>query len=198
MKFYSTFLVVSAEIAFVATFAIQWYLGFDDIENDNEILSKKAESKKVESIQEIYSPLNGTVIPLSEFPDPVFANEMMGKGVAILPKENKVYSPVVGKVVSIFETKHAIGIEDSNGVEVLIHIGLNTVELKGKYFELFVQVGDSIKMGDTLAHFDREEIEKEGYSMITPIIITNSADYQEVLVVAKGEIQPGIPLITVY
>ncbi|MEI5993642.1 beta-glucoside-specific PTS transporter subunit IIABC [Candidatus Enterococcus mansonii] len=188
--------LISAGIAFFSTFVIQWYLGFDDIES--EVPSKKSEAKKVDSIQEIYSPLDGTIIPLSEVPDPVFANEMMGKGVAILPKGNEVYAPVGGKIISIFETKHAIGIEDDNGAEVLIHIGLNTVELKGKYFELFVHVGDSIKVGDKLVSFSREEIEKEGYSMVTPIIVTNSANYEEVLVMAKGEIKQGIPLMTVY
>ncbi|AKO92833.1 PTS sugar transporter subunit IIA [Priestia filamentosa] len=133
--------------------------------------------KKVKTqTEEIYSPLNGEVISLAEVPDPVFSNKMMGDGIAIIPKEGKLVSPVEGKIVQVFPTKHAIGIKSVNGVEILIHVGLETVDLRGEGFETFVEEGQSVKVGDVLSTFDIHFLESKNKEIVTPIIITNTLE----------------------
>ncbi|MGG0383487.1 PTS glucose transporter subunit IIA [Priestia filamentosa] len=133
--------------------------------------------KKVKTqTEEIYSPLTGEVISLAEVPDPVFSNKMMGDGIAIIPKEGKLVSPVEGEVVQVFPTKHAIGIKSARGVEILIHVGLETVDLKGEGFETFVKEGQSVKVGDVLSTFDIHFLESKNKEIVTPIIITNTSE----------------------
>ncbi|MFC0471084.1 PTS glucose transporter subunit IIA [Halalkalibacter kiskunsagensis] len=134
-------------------------------------------SKKVKSqIEEIYSPLTGEIISLTEVPDPVFAEKMMGDGLAIIPKEGKVISPIDGEIIQVFPTKHAIGIKSVKGLEILIHVGLETVELKGEGFEALVQEGQAVKVGDDLLNFDIEFLENNNKEIVTPIIITNTSE----------------------
>ncbi|MFZ3580402.1 PTS system trehalose-specific EIIBC component [Virgibacillus sp. DJP39] len=121
----------------------------------------------------IYAPLSGEIKQLSDVPDPTFAEKMMGDGLAIEPSDGKVVAPFDGKIVQIFPTKHAVGLESTNGVEVLIHIGLETVSLDGEGFEAHVKQGDQVKAGDPLVTFDLEYIREKAKSTITPIIITN-------------------------
>lgn len=136
----------------------------------NEFLEEKQE----ETI--VYSPLKGQIKRLCEVNDPTFSGEILGKGIAIIPKEGKLYAPFDGIVASVFETKHAIGLTNENGVELLIHIGLETVNLKGLHFDAKVKDGDVIKKGDLLIEFDLEEIKKR-FDTITPVIVANSADF---------------------
>jgi sugar PTS system EIIA component len=135
---------------------------------------KKLFSKKIETrVVEIHSPLDGEAIPLEEVPDPVFAQKMMGDGLAIIPKNGKVVSPVNGKVVQIFPTKHAVGLVSEEGLEILIHIGLETVELNGEGFEVAVNAGETVKVGDPLLNVDLDYLEQKHKEIVTPIVITN-------------------------
>lgn len=124
----------------------------------------------------IIAPMNGKIVPMEKVPDPVFSQKMMGEGIAIEPEDGIVTSPVNGKIVHVPETKHAVGILAEDGTELLIHVGLETVGLKGKGFELFVKPDEEISVGDKLMEFDLTYITENATSTITPIVITNSAD----------------------
>lgn len=127
--------------------------------------------------QLIYAPISGKIVPLEKVPDPTFAEKMMGDGIAIEPTEGKVVAPFDGEVIQIFPTKHAIGMVSSLGVEVLIHIGLETVELNGEGFETHVKAGDKLTVGDILVTFDVDLIHKKAKSTVTPIVITNGEQF---------------------
>ena len=145
----------------------------------------------------VYSPLTGTIIPLNQVNDPTFASELMGKGIAIIPTEGKAYAPDDGEVVSLFRTKHAIGFQTDSGVEILIHIGIDTVKLDGQHFQAHVQAGSQVKKGDLLVSFDIEAIKQAGFEVTTPIIITNSDDYQKIQTIHQSEtIEKGDVLLT--
>lgn len=120
------------------------------------------------------APLNGEIIPLEKVPDPVFSEKMMGEGIAILPSDGHVLSPVEGEIIQVAPTKHAVGILDKNGLEILIHIGLETVALKGEGFTVTVSPGDNVVVGQPLISFDLHYIQENAKSIMTPIIITNS------------------------
>ncbi|WP_145408286.1 beta-glucoside-specific PTS transporter subunit IIABC [Paenibacillus xylanexedens] len=130
--------------------------------------------------EQIFSPMTGEVKPLSEVPDPAFSEEIMGKGFAIQPTEGRAVSPINGTVFSLSKSGHAIGLVSDTGAEMLIHIGIDTVKLKGQFFSPKVQAGAKVSVGDVLMEFDREEIEKAGYTTITPVIITNMHQYESV------------------
>lgn len=125
----------------------------------------------------ISSPLIGELIPLKDIEDTVFASGAVGKGVAIKPNDGDVYSPITGQVALVFPTKHAIGLKSDDGVEVLIHIGMDTVELNGEGFEVFVSVGDNVELGQRIAKVDLRYLESKGKYTITPVVITNADDY---------------------
>ncbi|PZT53832.1 beta-glucoside-specific PTS transporter subunit IIABC [Paenibacillus silvae] len=130
--------------------------------------------------EQVFSPITGEVRPLSEVPDPAFSEEIMGKGFAIQPTEGRVVSPINGTVFSLSKSGHAIGLVSDTGAEMLIHIGIDTVKLKGQFFSPKVQAGAKVSVGDVLMEFDREEIEKAGYTTITPVIITNMHQYASI------------------
>ncbi|MFT8321451.1 MAG: PTS glucose transporter subunit IIA [Bacillus sp. (in: firmicutes)] len=133
--------------------------------------------KPIQEAQEVlYAPLSGKVIPIEEVPDPVFANKMMGEGLAIIPTEGNIAAPIDGEVVQIFHTKHAIGLQSKKGLEILIHIGLETVNLKGEGFTIHVKEGDKVSKGDLLVTFDIDFLKQSGKDIVTPMIITNSED----------------------
>ncbi|MBN8210386.1 PTS glucose transporter subunit IIA [Bacillus sp. NTK071] len=136
---------------------------------------KKLFGKKEKSLDEvIYAPLNGKVVELETVPDPTFSQKMMGDGVAIEPTDGKVVSPVNGKVIQFFHTKHAVGIESESGLEILIHVGLETVGMGGEGFEGHVKEGDKVKVGDPLITVDLDLVKEKASSTITPVIITNA------------------------
>jgi len=137
------------------------------------MLKKLFGKKEVVKEEMIMAPLTGTVRQLEEVPDPVFAEKMMGEGIAIEPSDGIVVAPCDGEIVQVFPTKHAIGIKGESGVEILIHIGLETVGLKGEGFEAFIKQGDRVKMGDKLIAFEMDIIKEKASSTITPIIMTN-------------------------
>ncbi|MDN4599711.1 beta-glucoside-specific PTS transporter subunit IIABC [Paenibacillus sp. F6_3S_P_1C] len=130
--------------------------------------------------QDVFSPITGEVKSLSEVPDPAFSEEIMGRGFAIQPSEGRVVSPINGTVFSLSKSGHAIGLVSDNGAEMLIHIGIDTVKLKGQFFSPKVQAGAKVAVGDVLMEFDREEIEKAGYTTITPVIVTNMHQYNSI------------------
>lgn len=165
-------------VATVVAFAVSWIL-------------YKEENKEVlqESAKELYSPLKGEAIKLSEVPDDIFANEILGKGMAVIPKEGLVTAPVDGEVSTLFETLHAIGITGDNGVEILIHVGINTVELEGKYYKALVKEGDKVTKGQPLLECDLVGIRNAGYNTVTPVIITNSDEYEEIELTAYGDVE---------
>ncbi|HER2539423.1 TPA: PTS beta-glucoside transporter subunit IIBCA [Streptococcus pyogenes] len=139
----------------------------------------------------LYSPLNGTVVDLAAVSDPVFSSSAMGQGLAIKPEDNTLYSPVDGKVEIVFETGHAYAITSSQGAEVLLHIGIDTVSMAGDGFESLVAVGQAVKKGDLLGHFDPSKIAEAGLDDTTMMIVTNSADYQSVDILAQGHVLIG-------
>lgn len=142
------------------------------------LFGKKEEEPEVDKNLEIKSPMNGTYIPLEEIPDPVFAEKMMGEGFGIEPTGGEVVAPVSGVVMQVFPTNHAVGIKADNGIEVLIHIGLETVAMEGKGFEGFVSEGDRVEVGDKLVVFDIDLVKEEANSTISPVIITNSDELE--------------------
>lgn len=136
------------------------------------------------------SPINGKVIELSEVPDQVFSQKMVGDGFAIIPTDGEVLSPFDGKIVQIFPTKHAIGLLTTSGLEILIHFGLDTVELKGEGFIKFIEANQEVKVGDKLISVDLEVLKKNKKSCITPIIFTNKSQYKS-LNINYGNIKSG-------
>ena len=137
----------------------------------------------------ITSPMTGKALPLSEVPDPAFAQKLMGEGIAIEPTDNHVYAPDDAKITAVFErSKHAIGLTLNNGVELLIHCGIDTVNLKNNEFSYHVTLNQEVKKGDLLISFDPDAIRKAGYPLITPIIIVNSAEYQQITLTDKIDV----------
>ena len=175
-------------IASVITIVAIQIVGFDDPVDESEEKEEKEE-------KEIESPLAGTVIPLSEVHDEVFASEMMGKGCAVIPEEGKVYAPFDGKVVGLLDSHHAVGMESTDGVEVLIHVGMDTVKLNGRCFTIHVEEGEQVKKGQLLLEFDIPGIKEAGYEVTTPIIITNSDEFNDVETKAKGKVTVGTKLL---
>ena len=146
---------------------------------------------KVAASEVIEMPVSGKAAPLSEVNDTVFSGEVLGKGGAIFPEEGKVYAPADGTVTLFFDTGHAIGMCTENGTELLIHVGIDTVNLEGKYFEPQVTVDTKVKKGDLLLNFDLEAIKAEGYDTVIPVIVTNTADFEEVSLVNEGAAKAG-------
>jgi PTS system D-glucosamine-specific IIC component len=144
------------------------------------------------SVTELFAHLSGTVVPLENLSDEAFASGALGKGVAIEPKEGKLYAPCDGKVGMLYDTGHAINVVSSSGCDVLMHIGVDTVKLGGKFFKTHVTAGQSVKRGDLLISFDIDAIKNAGYILTTPMVICNSDDFTDVKVVAKGELFAGM------
>ncbi len=200
---------VGAAIAFAASFAVSYILFKDPVDEEEEIegagdvkSGTQAPEEKKEyaggrGLASICSPLSGKAVPLSEVSDPTFGEEILGKGVAVIPSEGKVVSPVNGTVETVFDTLHAIGLKSDDGVEILIHIGLDTVKLGGKYFTAHVKSGDKVTVGTPLVDVDLVKVKEEGYDIITPVIISNSPDYGDVLAVTGQEVKAGDGLIKV-
>jgi len=152
--------------------------------------------KKEEGIV-IAAPIKGKVVELSEVNDPTFAEGMLGKGVAIIPEEGKVYAPADGEISLLFDTLHAVSVTTVDGAEILIHVGLETVALKGEGFEAHVQTGDTVKKGDLLISVDLEKIKEAGCDTISPVIVCNTDEYKDVQGVIKEVANPGEQVIKI-
>lgn len=139
--------------------------------------NKEEDTAEISNYENLTSPLSGKIIPLTEIPDETFASGMLGDGIGIEPLEGKLYSPIDGKIETIFHTKHAVFIKTPIGAEVLIHVGKDTVSLSGEHFTAHVESGDEVKQGQLILEFDMAAIKSKGYELITPITISNSAEF---------------------
>lgn len=197
-------MVVAAGVAFT----LSWILYREKSEEPTETVQEIPEAEKnddttsvenMDSKQDgkaVYSPLEGKLIPMTEVPDETFASKALGEGVAVIPEKGCVYAPFDGEVEMVYDTGHAIGLVREDGMEVLIHVGINTVELGGKYYTAKVSNGQKIKKGDLLLEFDMDEIAKAGYSLVTPVIVTNSDEYEGLTFKEHGRVEPGDRIIT--
>ena len=181
--------IITCVIAFVATFIIAYLIGFDDTSDESE-QTAIAEAVIVEN------PVKGTVCPISEVNDAVFSKGLLGKGVAIHPEENSIYSPVEGEVITILESKHAIGLRSKEGIELLIHVGIDTVNLKGEPFEVFVKAGDQVSAGQLLINADFAAIRNAGYDDTVIVVVTNSENYAGISE-ASGSLKEHEPLMQI-
>lgn len=185
---------ITMVIAFVATMLL-----YKEPEEQAEAETKtleKTDNNIVKKIK-IASPLKGKVIKLADMKDEAFASGVLGKGAAIVPEEGKVYAPADGEITALFPTLHAMGIKTDEGAELLIHIGLDTVQLNGEGFEAHIKDGDRIQKGQLLISFDKVLLESKGYCLETPMLVTNSEEYLEVAEMAEGNIMPGDDLLKV-
>ncbi len=184
-------------VSFVVAFICSYIMYKDPVTEETEAPVDDRPQVEAGTSEEITAPVSGEIIPLEKVPDQTFASGVLGKGVAIEPSEGKIYAPADGTVTTFFPTKHAIGITTDKGAEILIHVGLNTVELDGKFFETHTQENARVKKGELLLSFDMSEIKKAGYKLVTPVLITNADEYSGVESVSQGLIEQGQPLITV-
>ena len=129
----------------------------------------------------LVTPINGQIVPLSEVDDPIFAEEMMGQGIAIKPSDTTVYAPSDGVISMVAPSKHAVGITTADGIEMLIHVGLDTVKMEGQGFKLLVAENDTVAKNQPVLEFDKKLIEDSGYTSIVPFIITNSSEFNEII-----------------
>lgn len=169
------------------------------IHNHSEVLNKLEEPiDSKNKVHIVFSPTTGKIIPLKEVDDAVFMQEMVGKGVGIFPEIPSIFSPVQGIVKYIPKTKHAIIIASDDGLEVLIHIGLDTVELNGQYFNMMVHKDQKVKVGDLLLHFNMQAISKLGYNLTIPVVITNSNDFSRIIPTKKKSVLVEDRLIDIF
>lgn len=193
--------LIGIALSFIVSLLITILLGFQEsVTAANEQAAEKrnhTESTEYQQMSkqtnpyEVQSPMSGKVIPLSEVNDSVFSTEMMGKGIAILPDKGVVQAPFSGKVVTVTPTKHAIGLVSDDGIELLIHVGIDTVSLNGQFFDVLVKEGDEIKTGDHLLSFDIEGIQSNHLDVVTPIIVTNSTQYLDVIHTGDAHVTAG-------
>ena len=155
-------------------------------------LFKKKEKKHV-----IGSPAKGKAVSLKEVNDPTFAEEMLGKGAAVIPEEGKIYAPADGEIGMVFDTLHAVSMTTDFGAEILIHIGLDTVKMKGDGFTGHVKAGDHVKKGDLLLEVDLEKVKTAGYDTITPVLVCNTPDYASVEGIQADAVNVGDDLIII-
>ena len=139
----------------------------------------------------------GKVVELKEVYDPTFNSGMLGQGVAIVPSEGKIYAPADGEIGMVFETLHAVSMTADNGVEILVHVGLDTVELKGEGFEAHVQAGDKVKKGDLMLSVDLDAVQAAGYDIVTPILVCNTDEYAAVEGLAGKDVVPGEDVVKI-
>ena len=202
-------------IAFGVAFVLTWLFGYKDAAAESktakdeeksevavsaEIPAATEENKAASETEKatgktddfaLYSALEGTAIPLSQVNDATFASEVLGKGIAVIPAKGEVVAPCDATVETVFDTKHAVGLSTESGMELLIHIGINTVELGGKHYTAHVKDGDHVKKGQLLISFDMDKIKEAGYDVTTPLIVTNTDDYRDVKALHEGAVTPA-------
>ncbi len=182
------FTIIAITLGSMVVAALIGLVLYKDEEEVSESVSDIKESL-IKETESILSPIQGEFKPLNQIDDVAFSEGLLGQGISIEPSEGVVYAPFNGTIVSLFPTKHAIGIISDSGCELLIHVGMDTVKLNGEHFSSFVNQGDVVKLGDKLLEFDIEKIKEAGYSTITPVIVTNTNDYLDVVAVCEGSIK---------
>jgi PTS system beta-glucosides-specific IIC component len=187
--------IIAMVVSFIVGFLLMFFAGFKD--DEVEAVEKKNNNDELVKQELLVSPLKGEVKPLSEVKDAAFSSGALGKGIAIEPVEGKVIAPVDGVLTTFFPTGHALGITSNKGAEILIHVGMDTVQLEGKHFTPKAKQGDTVKAGDILLEFDVDAIKAEGYSLITPVIVTNSDQYLDIVETDKKTIDYKENLLTV-
>ena len=197
------FASLGALIAFVVAFVVSFVI-YRDPKVESAAATPLADTEKtgtnptpMAGTANVQSPLSGTAVALSEVNDPTFADEILGKGVAIIPDKGLAVSPVNGTVEEMFDSLHAISLMSDDGIEILIHIGLDTVKLEGKYYKALVKRGDKVKIGSPLIQFDIEKIKAAGFDIITPVVVTNSDNYGDMIAVTGQHVNAGDALIKV-
>lgn len=186
--------LVACALAFLISAIGTYLFGYSD-----KLLVKDSTSRVTidsEEGLEVVSPINGTIMMLADVKDDAFSSEALGKGIAIVPTEGKLFSPIDGVVEAVFPTGHAIGLKTDNGAEILIHIGFNTVDLNGRYFDVRVKNGQAIKKGELLVEFDIDKIRNEGYDLTTPVLITNHDIFRGVVATNEAETKVGDNILT--
>jgi sucrose PTS system EIIBCA or EIIBC component len=183
-------------VAFGVAFAVSWFLGIKE-EGEDTVTVENNDLVEIKALPEntIAAPLAGQAIALKDVPDETFAQGVLGDGIAIEPSEGKIVAPADGTVGTLFDTHHAIGLNLDNGAELLIHIGINTVELNGEGYTAHVAEGDKVKKGQTLITFDKNLIASKGYKTVTPVIVTNSFEYSAVKGLANSAVFVGDALL---
>lgn len=199
---YAIILVVS----FVIAFALTWIFWKEDEEGkkDDKAEEDTAEAGSVEKKEDVsaqaekilYAPIKGNVIEREAIPDAVFASGALGEGVGIEPEVGEVIAPCDGEIVTVTDTKHAVGLMGPDGMELLIHVGIDTVKMNGEGFDVKVAVGDKVKKGQKLLDFDMKKIQEAGYSTTTAVLVTNSADYPNYRIVKTGSVEIGEEIIS--
>lgn len=194
--------IVGCAIAIIGSIVLIQIVGFDDPVSEtagvtttsSPSIPENTPSEPVEDSITIASPLSGKAIPLSEVKDEVFSSELLGKGMAVDPEEYRIYAPFDGTIINLMDTHHALGIS-GNGVELLIHVGMDTVKLKGQHFTPFIQEGQEVKKGELLLEFDGNAIKEAGYSLVTPVVVTNMDEFESISACGSHSIQVGEKLI---
>ncbi|NRO61987.1 PTS system glucose-specific EIICBA component [Lactobacillus helveticus] len=208
--------VIAGVVAFVSGFILQLLFGKKSVDADynkkqaqkvaeaaneatevaNNPIVAASEDEKLNPSTKLVSPLNGDVKPLSEIKDEVFSSGAMWQGVAIEPSEGVLHAPADGKIALVFPTGHVVGINTTDGAEVLMHIGMDTVNLQGKGFKTLVQKGQEVKAGDPLVEFNIKEIKAAGYEVATPVVVTNSKKYESINQVDNGTVEVGQEILS--
>ncbi|WP_127545722.1 beta-glucoside-specific PTS transporter subunit IIABC [Paenibacillus amylolyticus] len=186
-------LILGIVVSFVVSAVLTYIMGFKDpVEEETKSESTTSAQQTVRvtnaSDENVFSPIEGTIVELSEVPDPAFASGAMGKGIAIEPTVGRVVAPFDGTVTVAFKKKHALAVVSDTGAEILVHVGVDTVKLDGQHFVSHIKEGDRVQAGDLLLEFDIAQIKAAGYHTVTPIIVTNSANYEEVIPQATGQV----------
>ena len=185
--------LVTCAIAILVTFALTWILGFEDpVEEQDTAVTASLSGDE----QQIFSPLSGQLVALDQVNDDVFSQGLLGQGVAIRPQEGLLRAPLDGEVVTFLPSMHAVGIKGDNGVELLVHIGIDTVNLAGQHFSSNLQIGDRVKMGDELVRFDLAAIAGLGYDLTTPVLVVNSEAFPQLSCRQPGRVGFGEPIIS--
>ncbi len=196
-------IVIGALIAFILPIILIQVLGYGEdttkeVASTESIEDTESHQTVMELEKSVFSPIGGQRIDLQEVNDPIFAEGMMGKGTAIIPNDDEVMTaPFDGKISMIAPSKHAVGIISEDGVEILIHVGLDTVKMNGEGFEVFVKENESVQQGQQLLKFNKKQIEDNGYESVIPIIVTNSADFEDVLITEEQQLNQGSQLLTI-
>lgn len=181
-------IIIAILVSFILAFIFTMFLKFEELNENTSVESiEQADQEKEDTTatksevdELVYSPVAGKIVPITEVPDKTFSDEIIGKGVAVKPTEGKIYAPFDGELGMVFRTKHALAFKSTEGIELLVHIGIDTVELEGQGFNLLKEVGDRVTKGELILEFDSELIETLGYNTLTPIVVTNYNEYNQI------------------